>query len=550
MNRIIIVAAAASLWVVPHFVRAQELPPDLAAVPGSAVGFVHVRVAELWKGDALKDVRRIVAKAGPEYLRMLDQRFVPSPSSIERVTIILMKGEHGPNPLIAIATKEPMDREKLMKESLKGSQERRVGEASYHVDVKNDVAVFLAGERLLIAGGEVDLKSYLTRREKAQGPLADALKVAAGAKPVTMAIDGAALPAELFAEVPPPVRALLRSAVVRVSVEPGNAPKIELRLHYADAKSADAAEAAMKESVASLRQLLDGFRKDAERALFEPNKDARSSIESLPEATAALAGLGFIARANDILGNLPVKREGNDLAATIDVPEGPAATVVSTTAIAMGFLLPAVQKVREAAARMKSSNNMKQIALAFHNYESAFGSLPPAAISDKKGKPLLSWRVAILPYIEQDNLYRQFKLDEPWDSEHNLKLAKLRIAVYTHPTQQPKGEFPLTHYLAFVGPGAAFEPKGSLKFSSFADGTSTTIWLAESEDGVPWTKPEDFAYDPKKMPPVGFKWGRSSCLVGFVDGSIRTLTRNVPETTWHLLIQRADGQAIPNDLDK
>src|SRR5262245_11036025 len=77
--------------------------------------------------------------------------------------------------------------------------------------------------------------------------------------------------------------------------------------------------------------------------------------------------------------------------------------------------------------RRASANNLKQIGLALHNYHDTYGKLPPAAICDKAGKPLLSWRVAILPFIEQNALYKQFKLDEPWDSEHNKKLAEVLV---------------------------------------------------------------------------------------------------------------------------
>ena len=131
--------------------------------------------------------------------------------------------------------------------------------------------------------------------------------------------------------------------------------------------------------------------------------------------------------------------------------------VIAIIAILIGLLLPAVQKVREAAQRTSSINNLKQIALAMHNYNSTYGAFPAAAICDKKtGKPLLSWRVAILQYIEEEALYKQFKLDEPWDSEHNLKLAKNMPKIYFHPKANKPGD-DKTHYRLFYGKGAAFE---------------------------------------------------------------------------------------------
>src|SRR5262249_21734482 len=82
-------------------------------------------------------------------------------------------------------------------------------------------------------------------------------------------------------------------------------------------------------------------------------------------------------------------------------------------------LITAVAQVRVATRRMQSTNNLKQIALAMHSYHDTMGRFPPAIVRDKEGKPLYSWRVLLLPYLEQQNLYNQFKLDEPWDSEHN-----------------------------------------------------------------------------------------------------------------------------------
>src|SRR5438309_10601168 len=78
--------------------------------------------------------------------------------------------------------------------------------------------------------------------------------------------------------------------------------------------------------------------------------------------------------------------------------------------------------VNRSAQRMRSANSLKQILLAFHNFHDASGKFPTAASYSKDGKPLLSWRVQILPFIEQTNLYNEFHVDEPWDSEHNKKL--------------------------------------------------------------------------------------------------------------------------------
>src|SRR5206468_6219088 len=126
------------------------------------------------------------------------------------------------------------------------------------------------------------------------------------------------------------------------------------------------------------------------------------------------------------------------------------------TPVLIALLLPAVQAAREAARRAQCVNNLKQIGLAMHNYHSSKDSLPPSAIVDKDGKPLLSWRVAILPYIEQQPLYDKFKLDESWDSPNNRQLLKYMPAVYFCPST-PKSQPFTTPYRGFVGNGAFFE---------------------------------------------------------------------------------------------
>jgi hypothetical protein len=201
--------------------------------------------------------------------------------------------------------------------------------------------------------------------------------------------------------------------------------------------------------------------------------------------------------------------------------------------------------VTEASQDAQSSNNMKQIAIALHNYADTHGGFPPQAICDKKGKPLLSWRVAILPYIEQENVYRQFKLDEPWDSEHNLKLAEVHIKTYMLPGEKidKQGKTP---YRCFYGNGAAFDRIAMTKFSDFQDGTSNTIFFVEAAESVVWTKPDDIEFNPKKEMKGFLRASRERFTLAFADGSVRRTPATLKESVLKLLIQKNDGMAIPN----
>ncbi|MEO2090276.1 MAG: DUF1559 domain-containing protein [Gemmataceae bacterium] len=138
------------------------------------------------------------------------------------------------------------------------------------------------------------------------------------------------------------------------------------------------------------------------------------------------------------------------------------------------------------------------MSLAFFNYESAYGHLPPAAVCGPDGQPLLSWRVLILSFIEGEDLYKQFHLDEPWDSEHNHqfidRMPKTYAAPWTKYVDVPPGH---TLLKVFVGPGTPFEPGVKLKFTpdDFPDGRDETLLFVEAGDPVPWSKPDDIPFD-------------------------------------------------------
>jgi len=210
----------------------------------------------------------------------------------------------------------------------------------------------------------------------------------------------------------------------------------------------------------------------------------------------------------------------------------------------IALLLPAVQAAREAARRAQCVNNLKQIGLAMHNIHSAKDAFPPAAILDKNGKPLLSWRVAILPYIEQNSLYQQFHLDEAWDSPHNLSLLPRMPAVYMCPSLPPPGPG-LTPYQAVVGPKAMFTggEKG-VQLREITDGTSNTLMVVEATQTVPWSAPQDVSPIPgMPMAGLGSKHpGMFNAL--FADGSVHPLSNKLNPAVLSALFTRDGGEVV------
>ena len=222
----------------------------------------------------------------------------------------------------------------------------------------------------------------------------------------------------------------------------------------------------------------------------------------------------------------------------------PGVGITQFSPMTVALLLPAVQSSRTTAQRAASMNNMKHIMLAMHNYHDAQKRLPPAYKADKSGKPLLSWRVLILPYLEYDALYNEFHLDEPWDSEHNKQLIAKMPQVYKSPNSQA-GEGK-TNYLTVRGKNSVFPGDKGVRMAEITDGTAFTIALVEASDqkAVPWTKPDDFEYGDEN--PLKFLGGLNPNVfqAGFADGSVRALPLSIDPEVLKGLFSRDGGEVV------
>ena len=211
------------------------------------------------------------------------------------------------------------------------------------------------------------------------------------------------------------------------------------------------------------------------------------------------------------------------------------------------LVIPPVQAAREAARRSACVNNLKQIGLAMHNHAASFGDrFPPAYIASKDGKPLLSWRVKILPYLDQQELYNQFKLDEPWDSEHNKALIAKMPALYACPSGKLESAQGKTCYLAPRGAHTIITGTQGVKIQEITDGTSNTVMVAEVGDdaSVIWTKPDDWEIGETVdfKPLLGHHAIGSNFLFG--DGSVRFIAETIKPAVLKALLTRDGGEVI------
>ena len=184
--------------------------------------------------------------------------------------------------------------------------------------------------------------------------------------------------------------------------------------------------------------------------------------------------------------------------------------------------------------------------LAFHNYHQAENRFPAAAISDPQGKPLLSWRVAILPYIGEEGmaLYGQFKLDEPWDSPTNRALIPRMPLVYRCPSDNQLNSNS-TRYQAIVGPGTLFDGTVGASINTITDGTSNTILVVEAKDPVEWTKPDDVDLGSLTTDLGGNHPGIINAV--FADGSVKGIKAKTSAAVLKGLCTKNAGEVIAAD---
>jgi prepilin-type processing-associated H-X9-DG protein len=529
-------APAAAAPATPAITPLDYIPPDAALV-------VHARMADLWKSDGLKDVRRIILKAGPDALATLDRRFSPAPSTADRVTayIVAPAGGEGLQVVALLSFASSFDKAAVLKNTFPGAKPIRGKQTDWYGDEADDLGVLFLTDRTLAFG------NYRGVARLAAGPPARATaattfpELADPAKLVVVAANLAGLPpsvlGDMAREFPPALRPILKAKAAVVSLDAGADSPVHLRLTYPDRAAADAADKAIRDGVAHAKGLIGEARVELRKKLDGDGKPA--GADALPDALLGLAGLGALQEAEDLLDGLPLKRSGETFTLAVPVPSQLRPLVLGS-GLAAGFAVPAVQRIRLAANRMKDSNNLKQMALAMHNYHDVNDSIP-AAICDNAGKPLLSWRVAILPFIEQENLYKEFKLDEAWDSDHNKKLLDKMPKVYEVPGAPVREG--RTHYRTFVGakaPWADYAAKAQIP-GSIPDGTSNTWMIVTAADAVEWTKPDELAYDGEAEPKLSKFFG-GGFNAAFWDGSVRFFPK-VP-TEVHKLINPNDGQPL------
>jgi hypothetical protein len=168
--------------------------------------------------------------------------------------------------------------------------------------------------------------------------------------------------------------------------------------------------------------------------------------------------------------------------------------LVTVVAVLMALGVPFANLVRRAqrvALSMSAQSPLNQLSVALQNYHLTYGSLPPAVVTDSNGKAMHSWRVLILPFIEEGNaLYQRYDFSEPWNSINNSKLLDQMPRIFHSPSERPSSKF--TNMVAIAGQGTAFPSDKSVRYDEMKDGLENTALLTEiTLSTIPWTQPVD-----------------------------------------------------------
>ncbi len=521
------VLIAATVLVATPAADTPKQPPELAMLPRDAMAIVTIKVSAIFDHPSFQLLREELGKPdspiGKKFISKTGIEF----KQIERLSIFVTPGEPNAEPHMhnAITTRTPYDRAAVIRTLMDKEVQDKSG--NYYKSKHGASFAFLDDRTICYRAPHYNQKPTNPlipfRDAKATGPLAEVLTLAS--EHAIVAGLNMNLVRGLFAEdAPAEFAPLLRADKAMMHLTLGaNSAKATVKLDFAGKKWATDGEEGLK--------AMQGL-----------------AVKEIADATMRLMGDGggdkdyipileYLAK---VVDKSTVQVAGNTATGTITADLGPTFAKL---------LAPLPNRIASEAIRAGDVNNLKQIGLAFHEFHDTHNAMPTNILS-KDSKPLLSWRIHILPFIGQPELYKEFKLDEPWDSDNNKKLIAKMPKVFEMAGIETK-EKGQTFFQAFVGKkGDAIRPlmlEGDLKglgFVGVTDGLSNTFLAVEAAEPVIWTKPVDLPFDAnEKLPKLGRRQANGFHVI-FCDGSVRFIKSTTPEATLKAYITTNGDEVI------
>jgi hypothetical protein len=514
---------------------------DLGYVTPKAVAAVVAYPKHVFTSPGMEMLPlEVITAAGKKFLGF-------DPVEIEQVMAVAeapetMPPQGPPRAAIVLKMAKPLGQEKVLSELWARTTEGQLDGKTYRKAMgPMDVSIFQPDDRTLIVGTDDMIHAmWANRASPKEGLMSRALGHIESPSDLTAIVlvepirPLIAAPLAM-APLPPPLQDVKKVPDLLTSI----GAKVNLTGNMAMSLTLKANDEAAAQQ---LEEIIDKLVDTARQAMAADLARQERSNDPVEQA-----GAQYAKRMSERMLQLirPVRKGQTLTLATPTDGKNPQMVQMATIGILVGLLLPAVQAAREAARRAASTNNLRRIGLGILQYHEAKGQFPPAYNADKNGKPLLSWRVLILPYLEMNDLYQKFHLDEPWDSDHNKRLIAVLPMVYRNPSSAVL-QLGKTNYLTIRGEKSVFPGGEGIKMSDVSDGASNTIMTVEAPDdsAVFWTKPDDFTYDannPLKgltgMRPGGF-------LAGFADGSVGFINSSIDPTVLKSLFTRNGGEQV------
>ena len=558
---------ACLLWLLTALpVSAQ--PKVTTQFPKGALGFFRINVAELVASPLASQYMAIFKAADRDVVDSFLKKLPIDPANAVVLTGIVWqpRPRSEPSAVLIADFSEPVDLNRIARAiGTKPPVKTPGGEMT----TGSDVAILAQSSTSLVFGSRSVVVGYPALPKEGRKVWTEALKIAE--KDIVsawLATDLGALPLDVEADmrrsVWPFLQSLSGSELIGLSLRMEEKSLLATATTlYKDGAAANASLEYWKLQT----ELMRGFTKGGAgiaslaplaaaaidtpsvRQLFGLDSPEAMNVLKSPAATMGFAYLtGWLVEQDEFLEKLQFQAKGNAVALSAKLSPVHVQSGLAVSAVLGGMMVPAIQKVRDAADRMTSQNNLKQIGIALHSYHDVMGTLPPAVVRDKNGKALYSWRVLILPYLEQDVIYKNWKKDEPWDSPHNKPLSDVVLKVYTLPGN-PDGISNRTPYRVFIGKGTGFEelkgqPSKGIRFADITDGTTNTIAVVEATETVPWAKPEELDFVAgKALPPLGPPW-RDEFNALLFDATVRFIPKTIKPQSLQAMITRNGGEIV------
>lgn len=496
-----------------HNVRSLEY------IPRDAMAVMHIDVRSLSEDSRVGAALKTLVN-GPSPVRGL------SISDIEAVTIAVLAGAENGDFVAKLQVAPERLQEFISKTAGEAEEVVIDGKQVYHSRYQAAVMAIDGSTLLLASSPQAISRSLLTRSAESTSWAEDWKNNTA---PITAMLNSKLLRGS------PQVEGMAYEAMRELSRRPSSLPTRVNRL-WTESEQIQIWVTTSPEI--SMRILAKSGSQDAAQqvnaAVADTASLARNGLSLLRHHLAAQSNArGFMPLIDSVdqaIETARIETQGNQTAALVSLGEQGNNTLLSYVANAVGA-------ASKAQFRSSEMNRFKQLALAMHNYESAYKRFP-AAIQKGPGDTPRSWRVTLLPFLEEAPLYQRYQQDKPWDSPENAELVK-EIPEVLQGTDMPRGK---TDAFCFYGRGALFDPESYTQFRDITDGTSNTIMFVQWKHGQPWSKPWDIPFD--QDIPLDPELLNGELIVATADGAVHHLTKRRSETDMKNAIMRSDGNLV------